>query len=85
MITKLEINGFKTFENFKITLSPLVVIAGANGAGKSNLFDALQLLSRLVESDLKTAFGEQRGDARSFLPNILTVVTQNLCVLSSKC
>jgi predicted ATPase len=64
MITKLEINGFKTFENFKITLSPLVVIAGANGAGKSNLFDALQLLSRLVESDLKTAFGEQRGDAR---------------------
>jgi len=32
MITKLEINGFKTFENFKMTLSPLVVIAGANPA-----------------------------------------------------
>jgi predicted ATPase len=64
MITKLEINGFKTFENFKITLSPFVVIAGANGSGKSNLFDAIQLLSRLAETDLKSAFSKQRGDIR---------------------
>jgi predicted ATPase len=40
----------------------LTVVAGANASGKSNLFDALQLLSRLAETDLKTAFGEQRGD-----------------------
>lgn len=66
MITKLEIDGFKTFENFKIELSPFVVIAGANGSGKSNLFDAIQLLSRLADNDLKSAFvGEtQRGEAR---------------------
>jgi predicted ATPase len=64
MITKLEINGFKTFENFKITLSPFVVIAGANNSGKSNLFDAIQLLSRLAETDLKSAFKSQRGDLK---------------------
>jgi predicted ATPase len=64
MITKIEIDGFKTFNNFKIELSPLVIIAGANGSGKSNLFDAILLLSRLAETDLKSAFQEQRGEAR---------------------
>ena len=61
MITKLEINGFKTFENFQVTFQPFVVIAGSNGSGKSNLFDAIRLLSSLAEKDLRTAFGEQRG------------------------
>ena len=63
MITYLEINGFKTFQEFKIELAPFVIIAGTNGSGKSNLFDALRLLSRIAETDLKTAFNEQRGDA----------------------
>jgi len=61
MITKLEIDGFKTFENFQIEFSPFVVIAGANGSGKSNLFDAILLLSSLAQTDIKTAFQEQRG------------------------
>jgi hypothetical protein len=30
----------------------------------SNLFDAILLLSRLAETDLKSAFQEQRGEAR---------------------
>lgn len=63
MITKIEIKGFKSFQDFEMTFSPLTVIAGVNASGKSNLFDALQLLSRLAETDIKTAFGEQRGDA----------------------
>ncbi len=61
MITKIEINGFKTFEDFQMIFSPFVVIAGSNGSGKSNLFDAIKLLSSLAEKDLKTAFAEQRG------------------------
>lgn len=65
MITRIEIDGFKSFSNFVMDFSPLTVIAGANASGKSNLFDALQLLSRMAEADdLRTAFGEQRGDAR---------------------
>lgn len=43
--------------------TPLTIIAGANASGKSNLFDALMLLSRIVEVDkLQNAFKEQRGD-----------------------
>jgi predicted ATPase len=63
MITKLEITGFKSFDRFKVDLAPFVVVAGVNGAGKSNLFDAIQLLSRLAENDIRTAFSGQRGEA----------------------
>ena len=61
MITRIELDGFKTFQNFSLDLAPLQVIVGANGAGKSNLFDALRLLGRLAGSDLISAFNEVRG------------------------
>lgn len=64
MITRLYIDGFKTFREFELEFAPLTVIAGTNASGKSNLFDALHLLSRLAETDLRTAFTEQRGEAR---------------------
>ena len=63
MLTQIEIDGFKTFKDFKVELAPFQVIVGPNGSGKSNLFDALQLLSRLAEMDLRTAFQGLRGDA----------------------
>lgn len=61
MITQIEIDGFKTFKDFKVELAPFQVIVGANGSGKSNLFDALHFLSQLAETDLSTAFQEVRG------------------------
>lgn len=63
MLTQIEIDGFKTFKNFKIELAPFQVIVGPNGSGKSNLFDALQLLSRLADMDLYSAFQGLRGNA----------------------
>ena len=64
MITYIKINGFKSFHNFEMEFTPFTVIAGANGSGKSNLFDVLTLLSRLAsETDnLKGAFRNQRGE-----------------------
>lgn len=72
MITKIEIDGFKTFSNFQMEFAPLTVIAGANASGKSNLFDAMQLMSRIVETDLKTAFSEQRGEANELFTRYLS-------------
>lgn len=63
MLTYIKINGFKSFHNFEMEFTPFTVIAGANASGKSNLFDALKLLSRLADTDnLKKAFKEQRGE-----------------------
>ena len=66
MITYIKINGFKSFQNFEMEFTPLTIVAGVNAAGKSNLFDALRLLSRLAEVDrIHTAFREeQRGEMR---------------------
>lgn len=63
MITYIKIDGFKSFQNFEMDFTPLTVIAGSNAAGKSNLFDALRLLSSLADSDkIQKSFREQRGD-----------------------
>lgn len=62
MITRIEIDGFKSFRDFKLELAPFTLIAGANASGKSNLFDALMLLSSIAESDLRQAFARQRGE-----------------------
>jgi predicted ATPase len=68
MITRIEIDGFKSFADFALDLEPFTVIAGVNGVGKSNLFDALRHLRRLVgrspasgPSTLRSAFESDRG------------------------
>lgn len=62
MLTRIEIDGFKTFRDFTLDLEPFQVVYGPNGVGKSNLFDAMQLLARLTEQDLWTAFQAGRGE-----------------------
>jgi AAA15 family ATPase/GTPase len=47
MITRLEVDGFKSLRNFAVDLEPLTVFVGPNSAGKSNILDALELLSPL--------------------------------------
>lgn len=61
MITHIEIDGFKSLQKVSLDLEPLTAVFGANGSGKSNLFDALQLLSALSHGDLTTAFKSTRG------------------------
>ena len=62
MLTRIEIDGFKTFEKFELDLAPFTVILGNNAAGKSNLFDAIQLLSRLAATNLREAVKQIRGE-----------------------
>lgn len=63
MITYININGFKTFRNFEMYFSPFTVIAGVNAAGKSNLFDALSLLSGMAtDTPLYKVLSGQRGE-----------------------
>jgi predicted ATPase len=62
MIRHVKIQGYKSLKNIGVELQPLTVIIGPNAAGKSNLFDALGLLSRVVTSrTLSEAFKGHRG------------------------
>jgi len=57
MIRRIKIQGYKSLQNVELSLQPLTVVFGPNAAGKSNLFDALGLLSRLTTSKtLRDAF-----------------------------
>ena len=57
MLKRIRIRGYKSLEDVEVRLSQLVVLFGPNAAGKSNLLDALQLLSKLGTSrTLKEAF-----------------------------
>ena len=62
MITRIEIDGFKTFHKFSADLRPFVAVVGPNATGKSNLFDALKFLSRLAQVDVRQAMQELRGE-----------------------
>ena len=48
MLTRVEISGFKSFVDFSVDLGPLTVIAGANASGKSNFFEALDVISKVA-------------------------------------
>ena len=57
MLKRIHIQGYKSLEDVEVSLSQLVVLFGPNAAGKSNLLDALQLLSKLGTSrTVKEAF-----------------------------
>ena len=63
MITYIKIDGFKTFKNFEMYFSPFTVIAGVNAAGKSNLFDALALMTDLASGNsIQKVLSSQRGE-----------------------
>jgi len=62
MLTRIEIDGFKTFSQFSLDVDPFMAILGPNAAGKSNLFDALRLLCRLAEHNLHEAVQGLRGE-----------------------
>ena len=61
MITRIEIDGFKTFDRFSLDLRPFTAVVGPNASGKSNLFDAIRFVSRLAQTDIREAMQELRG------------------------
>ncbi|AUX39330.1 chromosome partition protein [Sorangium cellulosum] len=61
MITRLEVDGFKSLREFTVDFEPFTVLVGPNSAGKSNILDALALLSRLATRPIEEAFKQGRG------------------------
>jgi predicted ATPase len=62
MLTRLKVSGFKNLVDVDVRFGPFTCIAGANGVGKSNLFDAIRFLSALADRPLIEAALTVRGD-----------------------
>ncbi|WP_250305226.1 AAA family ATPase [Streptomyces sp. A 4/2] len=57
MITTMAIDGFKSFQDFELGFpaGPLTVLTGPAGTGKTNLLDALTLVSRTLTDGWEAA------------------------------
>jgi len=76
MLTRLKVSGFKNLDGLDVHLGPFTCIAGPNGVGKSNFFDAIHFLSALadkslVEAAISVRGGEGRGgDVRNLFTRV---------------
>src|SRR6266568_1970733 len=76
MLTRLKVSGFKNLVEVDVRFGPFTCIAGMNGVGKSNLFDAIQFLSALADRPLVDAAlsvrdeGGRTADVRSLFHRI---------------
>jgi predicted ATPase len=72
MITRLKVKGFKNLSEIDLRFGPFTCVAGINGVGKSNLFDAIRFLSLLSTHTIHEAAVRVRDDdARSANPRLI--------------
>lgn len=55
MLTRLRVQGFKNLLDVDVRFGPFTCVAGLNGAGKSNLFDAIRFLNLLTKHPIMEA------------------------------
>ncbi len=60
MLLRLSVKNFKSIRDAEVRFGPLTCFLGHNGAGKSNLFDAIRFLGALAEHDSAYAAAEVR-------------------------
>ncbi len=63
MLTRLQISGFKNLVDVDVRFGPFTCIAGPNGVGKSNLFDAILFISSLTDRTLSEAALSVRSES----------------------
>lgn len=65
-LRSIEVAGYKSIKDTEVRLGDLNVLVGANGAGKSNLISAVEMLGRMMERELNR-FVDLNGGASTLL------------------
>lgn len=69
-LEEVRLTSFKSFRDARVPLSELTLLIGRNGAGKSNVLDALEVLARLASGDdIRDALGQVRGGVEGLPPS----------------
>jgi predicted ATPase len=62
MITKIEVDGFKSLTGFELVLNQgLNILVGPNGAGKTNIIQFFEFLSNIISSQIGNAISNVGG------------------------
>ena len=91
MLTRLKVKGFKNLVDVDVWFGPFTCIAGANGVGKSNLFDAITFLSALADRPLMDAAlsvrdeGGRTGDIRSLFNHVGSEFAEEIGKVEARC
>ena len=60
-VSRIRVAGFRSLRDVSLELTPITVLIGANGAGKSNLLWALEMVRMLAFESLQLFVGERGG------------------------
>ena len=72
MLSTLAVHGYRSIRSLVLPLSPLTVVTGANGSGKSSLYRSLRLLSAASRDGAIAALAHEGG-----LPSTLWAGPEN--------
>jgi predicted ATPase len=61
LLTKITLEGYKSFRKLELELRPLNVLVGANGVGKSNLISFFRLINAVVNRQFRHLVAEAGG------------------------
>jgi predicted ATPase len=61
VLTRLEIEGFRSLEKVELSPGPVTILIGPNGCGKSNILSALRMISYIRTRSLKRFVAEAGG------------------------
>lgn len=91
MIENFVIKNFKSYTNATLFIAPLSILIGANASGKSNILEALRLLSWLAQgrklSDLQYQINDQNKIVRGFINHLPKFGSSNFtleCTIRNK-
>jgi len=65
-LQKISVEGFKSIQSLTLNISPVNVLLGGNGAGKSNFLSLFSFLNNLAQGTL-SSYVARNGFAHSFL------------------
>lgn len=60
-VEELRLRNFRAFANARLTLSDLTFLVGRNGAGKSSILEAVELMREAVTDNLENALDRRGG------------------------
>lgn len=61
LIEEIEISGYRSIDDLSLKLGKVTVLVGANGTGKSNIYQAIQLIAACATGQIARRIAEEGG------------------------